>query len=154
MNVCAALVVPGACRPNCKMPGNANTGQYEVLAVMGMVREKVEFASLTMTEAANVPMLVELNPMVAVQDAWGATEAQFPALAAINAAFGPVKLAEKPKVVVPVLVMVNGTDAWVLLLGSGALGKLLAREIDDDPTVNEGPEPTPVPVNNRYWYGC
>jgi len=79
--------------------------------MMGRFREKVEFASLMMTEAVNVPKLVELNPMVAVQDAWGATEAQLPALAAINAAFGPVKLAEKPKVVVPVFVMVSGTDA-------------------------------------------
>ena len=86
-----------------------------------MVREKVEFASLMVTEAANVPMLAELNPMVAVQDACGATERQLPALAVMSEAFGPVKLAEKLKVVVPVFVMVSETG--VLLEGSGALGK-------------------------------
>ena len=78
---------------------------------MGMLREKVEFASFTVSDAVNVPTVAELNPTVAVQEAWGATEVQFPALTVIKEALAPEKLAEELKVVVPVLVMVSGTDA-------------------------------------------
>src|ERR1700761_5645834 len=119
---------------------------------MGIVREKLEFVSLTVSDAVNVPTVVELNPMVAVQEAWGATEAQFPAVDVIKEALVPEKLAEKLKGVVPVLVIVSGTDAETLPLGSGALGRLLLRKIEDDPRVNEGPGPTPVPVSSKYWF--
>lgn len=123
VNVCDALIVFTPCGANCRSGTDVARGQYDVVAVTGMDCETPELTSVRVRVAVYVPTLVELNEMALMQAPWGATERQLRVSAVITAAFGPVKVAERLRVVEPVFVTFREPEALLLLLGSGAVGE-------------------------------